>query len=84
MDKDKIKKAVEKNCSGFDYEDTDKGLNVYITDVNDARTLMSKLKRTENSKPEIKMSTKYAGLREGRVRVLFVYSLRFKGKKNNR
>ena len=83
-DKEEIKKVVERNCSEYDYEDLNMGFNVYITDVNDARTVISKLKRIANSKPEIKMSTKYAGLRDGKVRVLFVYSLRFNDKKNSR
>ncbi len=55
-------------------ETTKNGINIYFEDVNDARFFISKLRKTMNF--EIKMSTKYAGLRKGRVRVLFVYSLR--------
>ncbi|WP_330999837.1 NMD3-related protein [Archaeoglobus neptunius] len=50
------------------------GLDIYFEDVNEARKLISKLRKT--MKFRIKMSTKYAGLRGSRVRVLFVYSLR--------
>jgi len=38
--------------------------------------LISKIKKLANV--EIKTSTKYAGLRKGRVRTLFVYCLRFR------
>ncbi len=55
-------------------ETTKNGIDIYFEDVNDARFFISKLRKTMNF--EIKMSTKYAGLRKGRVRTLFVYSLR--------
>jgi NMD protein affecting ribosome stability and mRNA decay len=54
---------------------TKHGIDIYFSDVNDARRYISMIKRLQNF--QIKMSTKYAGLRKGRVRVLFVYSLRF-------
>lgn len=53
------------------------GVDIYFEDVNDARKFISTLKKF--SKFDLKMSTKYAGLRRGRVRVLFVYSLRCRG-----
>ena len=52
------------------------GLDIYFEDVNEARRYISKLKKILNF--ILKMSTEYAGLRKGRVRVLFVYSLRGK------
>ncbi len=55
-------------------EDVKRGVDIYFEDVNDARFFISKLKRV--AKFRVKMSTKYAGLRKGRVRVFFVYSLR--------
>ena len=67
-------KIVERNCNEFELEMTKNGANIYISDVNMARNLISKLKRSFNF--ETKFSTKYAGLRKGRVRVLFVFSLR--------
>ena len=62
----------------FEYsvERTKKGLDLYFSDVNEARKLISLLRR--QFKFSVKMSTKYAGLRKGRVRVLFVYSIRMK------
>lgn len=50
------------------------GLDIYFEDVNEARKLISKIRNSMEFR--IKMSTKYAGLRGSRVRVLFVYSLR--------
>jgi NMD protein affecting ribosome stability and mRNA decay len=55
-------------------EEVKKGIDVYFEDVNDARAYISRLKKFLKFK--IKMSTEYAGLRKGRVRVFFVYSLR--------
>ncbi len=51
------------------------GVDIYFSDVNDARKALSKIKKL--GEVSIKMSTKYAGLRRGRVRVFFVYSLKF-------
>ena len=53
------------------------GIDVYFEDVREARKFISTLKRL--SRFDVKFSTKFAGLRRGRVRVLFVYCLRFKG-----
>jgi NMD protein affecting ribosome stability and mRNA decay len=50
------------------------GPDIYFSDVNEARKFISRLKKV--AKFNVKMSTSYAGLRKGRVRVLFVYSLR--------
>ncbi|RLI75321.1 hypothetical protein DRO97_03595 [Archaeoglobales archaeon] len=67
-------KIIERNCKEFEIEKTKNGADVYLSDVNEARNVISKLKKTFNF--EIKFSTKYAGLRKGKVRVLFVFSLR--------
>ncbi|HDD36009.1 MAG: hypothetical protein J7K36_04865 [Archaeoglobaceae archaeon] len=67
-------KIVERNCDEFEIEMAKNGVDIYISDVNRARNVISKLKRAFNF--ETKFSTKYAGLRKGRVRVLFVFSLR--------
>lgn len=72
---DEILKTVERNCEEFWVEKQRGGMDIYFSDVNDARKIISKIQRVK--KAEIKMSTKYAGLRKGRVRVLFVFSLRF-------
>ncbi len=71
-----ILKIIEKFGEEFEIERTKNGMNVYFSDVNVARNIISKLNRL--FKAEVKMSTKYAGLRKGRVRVLFVYSFRIK------
>ncbi len=71
-----IKKIVEKTCEEFVFEKIKKGMDIYISDVNEARVAISKIKKIANN-IEIKTSTKYAGLRMGRVRTLFVYCLRF-------
>ncbi len=55
------------------------GMDLYFRDVNDARRFISKLRKSLRFKKfNIKMSTSYAGLRKGRVRVFFVYSLRMR------
>ena len=67
-----------RRCRGeYEFENVKGGVDVYFSDVNDARYVLSKLSKIFNA--EIKMSTKYAGLRRGKVRVLFVYSFRIKG-----
>ncbi len=71
---DLIMRIVENHGNEFEVERVKEGLNVFFSDVNDARRVISKLKKL--FKAEVKMSTKYAGLRRGRVRVLFVYSFR--------
>lgn len=63
--------ALKRNAK---VESSKYGLDIYFEDVNEARKLISKIKKS--MKFRIKMSTKYAGLRGSRVRVLFVYSLR--------
>lgn len=65
------KMALKRNA---EVERAKNGLDIYFEDVNEARKFISKLKKS--MKFRIKMSTKYAGLRGSRVRVLFVYSLR--------
>ncbi|AGK60699.1 hypothetical protein Asulf_00681 [Archaeoglobus sulfaticallidus PM70-1] len=69
-----LQRVLERKGFEFEIEKAKKGYDVYFSDVNDARKFISDLKR--NYRFKIKMSTKYAGLRKGRVRVLFVYSLR--------
>ncbi|RLI84479.1 MAG: hypothetical protein DRP01_07965 [Archaeoglobales archaeon] len=50
------------------------GVDIYFDDVNDARVFISNVKKIHNF--SIKFSTRFAGVRGGRVRVLFVYCLR--------
>jgi len=71
-----ILKVIGRFGEEFEIERTKNGLNVYFSDVNVARNVISKLNKM--FKAEVKMSTKYAGLRKGRVRVLFVYSFRIR------
>ncbi len=59
---------------GGSFEKVEGGADVYFEDVNDARKYLSKLRKLMRFRT--KMSTSYAGLRRGRVRVLFVYSVR--------
>jgi len=68
-----ILRIVEKVCNDFEVDYS--GINIYIPDINEARVVISKVKRF--ARVSVKMSTKYAGLRHGRVRTLFVYCLRF-------
>lgn len=81
-DKNSVKRIVEKYCNEFCFQESGDGIDIHISDVNDARNVVSKLKKIIKSGFETKVSTKYAGLRNGRVRVLFVYSIRFKNKKS--
>ncbi len=67
--------VIERTCGEFYVEKVKGGLDVYVSDVNEARNAISKIQRIKKAK--IQMSTKYAGLRKGRVRTLFVYCLRF-------
>ncbi len=53
------------------------GTDIYFENVNEARKFISTLKKLSDF--NIKFSTKFAGLRRGRVRILFVYCLRFRG-----
>ena len=68
---DEILKVIERTCSDFEVD----GMDIYVSDVNEARRAISKIKKL--GKASIKVSTKYAGLRKGRVRTLFVYCVRF-------
>ena len=74
--KNAILNMIGKFGEEFEIERTKNGIDVYFSDVNVARNVISKLNKM--FKAEVKMSTKYAGLRKGRVRVLFVYSFRIK------
>ncbi len=78
--KDEIRKHIVNYLrkKSFEYyiEKRKNGFDVYFSDVNEARMLISVLRK--QFKFDLKMSTKYAGLRKGRVRVLFVYSIRMK------
>ncbi len=67
-------KVIERHGEEFEVERVREGLNIYFSDVNVARRVVSKLNRIFNA--NVKMSTKYAGLRGGKVRVLFVYRLK--------
>ena len=71
---EEIMRVIERFGEEFEIEKVREGIDVYFSDVNVARTVISKLKKI--FKAEVKMSTKYAGLRKGKVRVLFVYSFR--------
>jgi len=66
-----IKKA-NSNCAIEVHKDK---VDVYFSDVNVARMIISKIKKAFKN-ISVKMSTKYAGIRKGKVRVLFVYSLK--------
>ncbi|MBO8183296.1 MAG: hypothetical protein H0Z28_10990 [Archaeoglobus sp.] len=67
---------LERKSMEYAIEETKNGFDLYLSDVNDARKLISALRKRFTL--SIKMSTKYAGLRKGRVRVLFVYSIRIR------
>ncbi len=73
---ERILRVVEKFGDEFEVERTKDGVDVYFSDVNVARNVISKLNRIFDA--DVKMSTSYAGLRRGRVRVLFVYSFRIR------
>ncbi len=76
-DLDLEKLEIAKNIAsklGAEVEPVKNGLDMYFEDVNNARVFISRFKKS--AKFRIKMSTKYAGLRGSRVRVLFVYALR--------
>ncbi len=75
IDDEKVKEAVHRAKKfNVDICKVKNGIDIYFEDVNDARTFISSLKRISNFK--IKFSTRFAGVRRGRVRVLFVYCLR--------
>ena len=78
--KEEILKVVESACKDvrIEIEEVEDGIDVYIPDVNIARIVISRIKKLFKGKVDMKMSTKYAGMRKGKVRIIFVYSLRFK------
>ena len=57
-------------------EESKNGIDIYFDDVNEARTFISKLKRRSKKRIKVKSSTKYAGLRKGKIRYLFTYSVK--------
>ncbi|MBE8540276.1 hypothetical protein ICJ57_09165 [Geoglobus acetivorans] len=69
----KLEKFIEK-LEGVEIVENKYGVDIYFEDVNDARQAISKIKKL--AKVKIKSSTKYAGLRRGRVRWFFTYSVR--------
>jgi len=71
----KVKKHINK-LRGVEIEENRYGIDVYFEDVNDARAFLSKIKKV--IKADVKSSTKYAGLRKGRVRWFFTYSVRIR------
>jgi len=58
----------------IDYGGEFEGLDVYFSDVNDARKFISKLRKVFKFK--IKMSTEYIGMVRRKKKIFFVYSLR--------
>ncbi len=62
--------------NGVVVEESKNGVDIYFDDVNEARVFISKLKRNSRERLRVKSSTKYAGLRKGRVRYLFTYSVK--------
>ncbi|WP_456328077.1 NMD3-related protein [Archaeoglobus sp.] len=78
VEKSKLEGIVSRACKfNAEIERVKNGVDIYFEDVNDARRFISVLKKLSNF--EVKFSTKFAGLRKGRVRVLFVYCLRYRG-----
>ena len=75
FDRKRIETMLSRQTGNYEVESSEHGLNVYFEDVNDARFFISKLKK--NMRFRQKLSVSYAGLRKGRVRKFFVYSLRF-------
>jgi len=74
-DVSKVRRHISK-LSGVEIEENRYGIDVYFEDVNDARSFLSKIRKVVRA--EIKSSTRYAGLRKGRVRWLFTYSVRIR------
>jgi len=68
---------------GVVVEESKNGVDIYFDDVNEARVFISKLKRNSRERLRIKSSTKYAGLRKGRVRYLFTYSVKTDDRNRN-
>jgi|Deesub1362A_J573_1020465.scaffolds.fasta_scaffold00363_34 NMD protein affecting ribosome stability and mRNA decay len=75
FDRKRVESMLSKQTGNYEVEMSEHGLDVYFEDVNDARFFISKLKK--NMRFKQKLSINYAGLRKGRVRKFFVYSLRF-------
>ncbi len=70
-----VRSYIDK-LKNVEIEESKYGIDVYFEDVNTARVFLSKIKKI--FKAEVKSSTKYAGLRKGRVRWFFTYSVRIK------
>jgi len=75
IDTNLLMKWLSKLNIEYSLESHKNGLNLYFSDVNDARRILSLIKR-EYKDINMNFSTKYAGVRGGRVRILFVYSLK--------
>ena len=77
--KEEILRVIKSVCKDIkiEIEEVEDGTDVYIPDVNIARIAIAKIKKLFKGKVEVNMSTKYAGMRKGKVRIVFVYSLRF-------
>jgi len=77
--KEEILRVIKNVCKDIkiEIEEVEDGIDVYIPDVNIARIAIAKIKKLFKGKVKMNMSTKYAGMRKGKVRIVFVYSLRF-------
>ena len=77
--KEQILRMIRNVCKDIEIEieEVEDGIDVYIPDVNIARIAIAKIKKLFKGKVKMNMSTKYAGMRKGKVRIVFVYSLRF-------
>ncbi len=75
FDRKRVEDMLSRQAGNYEVELSEHGLDVYFEDVNDARFFISRLKK--NMRFRQKLSVNYAGLRKGRVRKFFVYSLRF-------
>ena len=75
FDRKRIETMLSRQTGNYEVEQSEHGLDVYFEDVSDARFFISRLKK--NMRFRQKLSVNYAGLRKGRVRKFFVYSLRF-------
>jgi len=77
--KEEILRVIKNVCKDIkiEIEEVEDGIDVYIPDVNIARIAISKIKKLFKGKVKMNMSTKYAGMRKGKVKIIFVYSLRF-------
>ena len=74
LDFNLLLKWIGKMNTQYEIETGKDGIDVYFSDVENARKVLSMIKRQYSI--TVKKSTKYAGLRRGRVRVLFVYSIK--------